>query len=175
MPRRQDLHRRAATALQKLWPVPLGQVTHHRREAGQTVAWIEAAERAVDQAIEAGDDAEAARLLEQLIRHASLDSEQRTRIAVKLGRVALEATRPADLIAPLSEALEHEADLPRAARGKLHFWLGLLLLQTGQDPERQRALFATAVEELDDQPALRASAMICLALGSSPPDSIPLT
>ena len=173
--RRKDLHRRAANALEKLWPVPLGQVAHHRREAGQAEAWVVAAERAADQAIEAGDDAEAARLLEQLIRHTPLDSEQRTRIAVKLGRVALEAQRPADLIAPLSEALEHDGEMPQAARGKLHFWLGLLLHQTGHDPERQVSLFAAAVEELDDQPALRASAMICLALGSSPSDSIPLT
>jgi len=173
--RRQDLHRRAATALDKLWPEPLGQVAHHRGLAGQPGPWIEAAERAADQAIETGDDVEAARLLEQLIRHDALDSEQRTRIAVKLGRVALEAPRPAELIGPLSEALEHEADIPQAARGKLHFWLGLLLHQTGRDPERQRSLLATAVEELDDQPALRASAMVCLALGSSASDSIPLT
>ena len=164
LPRRQSLHGRAADALSTLEPVPLGQIAHHRHEAGQADAWVVAAERAADLAIEAGDDAEAARLLEQVLREAPLGAEVRARLAIKLGRVALGSPRPADLIAPLSGALDDEAPLQPTVRGQLHFWLGLLMHQTGHDPKRQRALLEAAVEELDDQPALRASAMICLAM-----------
>lgn len=163
---RRDLHDRAATSLEQQWPVPLGQVAHHRREAGDTAAWVAAAERAADRAVTAGDEAEAIRLLDEPLREAELDTAQRIGLALKLGRVAMDAPRPAELIAPLAEALEHAADLPSAVRGKLRFWLGLLMQRTGQDHERQREVFARAVEELDDQPALKASAMVCLALGS---------
>jgi ATP/maltotriose-dependent transcriptional regulator MalT len=168
MVRKHELHRQAATSLEELWPVPLGQVAYHRRASGQIGEWIVTAERAADRAADAGDDAEAARLLDSLLREAPLEPEQRTRLAVKLGRVALDAADPSSMIAPLSDALRHEETLPKASRGKLHFWLGLLMDQTGYDPQRQRQLFTKAVDELDDQPALQASAMISLALGAQP-------
>ena len=168
MVRKHRLHRQAATSLELLWPVPLGQVAYHRRASGQVTEWVETAEHAADQAADARDDAEAARLLDTLLREAPLEPAQRTRLAVKLGRVALDAANPSSMIAPLSDALRHEETLPKASRGKLHFWLGLLMDQTGYDPQRQRQLFTKAVDELDDQPALQASAMISLALGAQP-------
>jgi ATP/maltotriose-dependent transcriptional regulator MalT len=168
MARKHQLHRQAATSLEQLWPVPLGQVAYHRRASGQLAEWIQTAERAADRAADAGDDAEAARHLDTVLREAPLEPEQRTRLAVKLGRVALDAANQSSMIAPLSDALRHEESLPKASRGKLHFWLGLLMDQTGYDPQRQRQrqLFAKAVDELDDQPELQASAMISLASGT---------
>jgi DNA-binding CsgD family transcriptional regulator len=168
MARKHQLHRQAATSLEQLWPVPLGQISYHRRASGQLAEWIETAERAAGRAADTGDDAEAARLLDTLLREAPLEPHQRTRLAVKLGRVALDAANPSSMIAPLSDALRHEETLPKASRGKLHFWLGLLMDQTGYDPQRQRQLFTKAVDELGDQPALQASAMISLASGTQP-------
>jgi DNA-binding CsgD family transcriptional regulator len=171
-PRRQALHARAASALEALDPVPLGQLAHHLRQAGRTHAWLTVAERAADQAVELGHDAEAARLLEEVLRHAPLDGEHRGRVAVKLGRAAMESLRSdQDLIALLSDAVEQ--DPPRSVRGELRFRLAVLLEVSGGDRSRQRRLYADAVEELNDRPDLKAWAMLGLALPGAPGVPLP--
>src|SRR5690606_28453324 len=89
-PRRRRLHARAAVVLSALDRPPLGQVAHHLRHAGQLSEWAHVAERAAEQALEFGHDAEAARLLEDVLRHAPLDTTQRGQIAVRLARAAIE-------------------------------------------------------------------------------------
>lgn len=161
-PRRRELHRRAAAVLASTSPVPLGQVAHHLRQAGQGREWVAAVEAAADQALALGNDAEATRLLEDLLRHASLPPERRGRVAVRLGEAAIEAFRARDVVALLATVLDDE--LPRPVRGELRFRLGALLHEVGDDPQRARRLFAGAVADLADRPDLRAYAMVSLGV-----------
>lgn len=163
--RRRDLHSRAATALSSRHPVPLGQVAHHLRHAGRLEEWVAAAERAADQALALGHDAEAVRLLEGVLREASLDPERRGRLAVTLGQAAIEALRANDVVDVLSEVLD--ADLPQGLRGELRFHLGRMLHEVGDDPMRVRQLLTDAAGELHDRPDLRAWAMVILGIPTS--------
>ncbi|MPZ26034.1 MAG: AAA family ATPase [Micromonosporaceae bacterium] len=165
-PRRQQLHARAAAAVAARQPVPLGQLAHHLRHAGDLEAWVDAAERAADQAAELGDHDEAVRLLEDVLRHAPLSVDHRVRLTVRLGWAVARATHradtdPSDLLA---SALEPPHVLPPELRGELRFLQGLLLERTGGDPDGQRRRFAEAVADLDGRPGLKALAMIGLAV-----------
>jgi DNA-binding CsgD family transcriptional regulator len=160
---RQVRHAHAASALEAVRPVPLGQLAHHLRHAGRLDPWVEVAERAADQAVEVGHDEEAARLLEEVLRHAPLDADQQGRIAVKLGRIALDTVHaPWHVTDLLSQVLER--DLPRGVRGELRFRLALLIGHTGADPRGGRSLLAEAIEDLDEDPDLRAWAVAAMAV-----------
>lgn len=169
--RRANLHDRVTTALQKQDPVPLGQLAYHLKRAGRVSAWAVAAERAADQATELGHDAEAVRLLEDVLRNATLDVERRGRLAVRLGRAAYEMFQSApELIALLSDVLER--DPPRAVRGELRFWLAKLVQIGFADPASWRRLLLAAVEDLDELPDLQAWAMSTLGIVTQ--DDVPL-
>ena len=170
-PRRRELHARAAAALAAIRPPPHGQLAHHLRHAGHLDAWVTAVERAADQAAGLGHDDEVVRLLEQVLRNAPLDHEQRGRIALKLARAAVETLHAQDVLDPLL-AVPTEL-LPARTRSELRFWLSLLLNQTGDDPVRQRRLTEEAVAELDDRPDLKAWAMVGLGIPIGAPD-VPL-
>lgn len=161
-PRREDLHTRAAAVLQGLDPVPLGQVAHHLKQAGRSAEWAEAAERAADQAAELANDEEVVRLLGDVLRRAGGDVTQRGRIAVKLGRAAIQTLYAHDVADVLSEVLEQ--DPPAAVRGELRLLLAITLNHSGKDVRRQRRLFAEAVGELGGRPDLQARAMVALGL-----------
>lgn len=163
--RKTDLHARSAAALEGLDPVPLGLVAHHLRHAGRLRAWVQAAERAADRAIELGHDDEAVRYLEDLLRHAPLEAEHRARLAVKLGRAWNETLRPVQEVSGLlAEAMQQ--DLPRTIRGELTFWLALVTESEGADPAGQRQLFEQAARDLDDRPDLKAWALLGLGFPS---------
>lgn len=148
-PRRRELHSRAARALSTVRPEPLGQLAHHLRQAGRLDEWAEAADRAADQAIELGHDAEAARLLEEVLRHADLDPGRQGRLATRLARAAVETVEiTEDLTGLLAGVLDQ--DLPPAVRGELAFRLALLHEATGSDARLVRQLYTTAVDDLDD-------------------------
>ncbi|MPZ26011.1 MAG: AAA family ATPase [Micromonosporaceae bacterium] len=166
-PRRRALHDRAAAALKGQEPMPLGQIAHHLRQAGRLDDWAVVAEAAADQAVELGHDGEAARLLEEALRQVSPGAGSAGRIAVKLGRAAIELLRIPDVHDLLSKVLEHEQ--PRAVRGELRFLLGLLYDQTSGDSLRPRQLFQAAVDDLDDRPDLQAWAMVGLGIRGAPP------
>jgi predicted ATPase len=53
-PRRHVLHRRAAGALRRTSPAPLGRIAYHLKHAADPDAWVDAAEAAADQAIALG-------------------------------------------------------------------------------------------------------------------------
>jgi DNA-binding CsgD family transcriptional regulator len=152
--RRQDLHARAAAAVRTLTPVPLGHEAHHLREAGLMEEWMAAAERAARQAEGLGDDAEAVRILEDVLRTAPLPPPRRVDLAVRLGWAACQVLRPPEVIDLLTEALD--AQPADAVRGQLHFLIGLLSERLGMDIASQRENVAAAVEYLDDQPELAA-------------------
>jgi DNA-binding CsgD family transcriptional regulator len=163
-PRRRDLHGRAAAALGSAGPVPLGQVAHHLRRAGRLGEWVGAAERAADQALALGHDAEAFRLLEDVLRHAPLDPHRRGRLAVRLSQAAIEVLRARDVVDLLSAVLEH--DLPAAERAELRFRMVMLRHELGEDSLPVRRLLAEAVDELAHRPDLRAWGMVVLGIPS---------
>ncbi|MEQ7009298.1 AAA family ATPase [Actinopolymorpha sp. B17G11] len=173
VPYRQDLHARAATTLAALEPPPLGRMAHHLRHADRLDDWVKVAEQAADQASTLGDDDEAARVLEAVLRHGRLDGDRRGRLAVKLARVALEVSRGPYPIELLSEVLEQGQQLPRSVRGELRLRLALLIARAGGDLVVLHSLFSQSVDELDDQPELRAWAMVCLGMPTTP--ATPLT
>ncbi|WP_406313274.1 LuxR C-terminal-related transcriptional regulator [Streptosporangium sp. NBC_01639] len=167
LPRRQSLHGRAATAVEALRPLPLGQVAHHLRHAGLVDAWVDAAEKAADQAFELGDDTEAAHLLGEVLEHANLGDERRTLLAVKLGWAATQLLHAPNVIDLLSDVLAQEP--PGELRGQLRFLLGLLYERQGVEPERQRQIMAEAVEDLiGHRPDLAAWAMTGLGVPMVP-------
>jgi DNA-binding NarL/FixJ family response regulator len=166
-PSRRALHGQAAKALRMVTPVPLGQVAHHLRHAGQLAEWADAAERAAAQGVAMGHDDEAARLLTDVLRDAPLDTEQRGRLAIMLGRAAIEALHAPDAAALLEQTLEPEAGMPRPTRGELRFYLAVMLNRTGTDLDRQRQLLTDAVADLDHRPDLRAWAMVSLGIATS--------
>ncbi|WP_049567196.1 helix-turn-helix transcriptional regulator [Nonomuraea sp. SBT364] len=168
--RRQELHARAAEAVRALEPVPLGQEAHHLRQAGRLTDWVAAAEQAAEQASQLGDDAEAVRILEDVLRHAPLDPDRRGRLAVRLGWAAPQVLRPPAVIDLLSQALESEQ--PGPLRGQLHFLIGLLQERLGEDPGAQRRAFAAAVGDLADRPEL--AAWVMAALGRPMDPAVPL-
>ncbi|MFD6177467.1 MULTISPECIES: helix-turn-helix transcriptional regulator [unclassified Isoptericola] len=161
--RRRLLHARAGAVLQDLEPRPLGQVAFHLRHAGAAQAWVQAAERAADKAVELHHDSQACRLLEDVLRHAPLDAQDRGRLAVKLARAATESLDAGhDVAQLLADVLD--AGVPAGVRGELRFLVGTHLEQRGGDPVARRQMYAQAVEELEDRPDLRAWAMIALGI-----------
>ncbi|MEV0090812.1 AAA family ATPase [Streptomyces sp. NPDC050738] len=160
--RRRLLHTRAAAAVQHLAPVPLGHLAHHLRHAGRPQEWVVAAERAAAQATALGDDAEAVRLLEDVLRHAALEPDRRAQLTAALSRAAVRVLRMPDISDLFLRALEARPSPP--ARGRLHFELGSYLGVTGADPARVRRELAKAVETLLDEPELTATAMLNLGL-----------
>ncbi|GAA1740659.1 LuxR family transcriptional regulator [Isoptericola hypogeus] len=165
LPRRSDLHGRAASALEGMQPVPLGQLAHHLRHTPRQDEWVIGAERAADQAIGLGNEDEAVNLLEDLLRTAAVHAAPRGRIAVKLGRAALEAARAATIVPLLSDVLDE--DLPTSVRGELRFWMAMLMYLTGSDM-RQYRQFVRAVGELAERPDLRVWAMVNLGIPMVP-------
>lgn len=165
--RRRALHTWAASRLTaELHPVPLGQVVHHLWRAGDLAAWSASAIAAADQAVRLGHDQEAVRLLEQVLREAPLDAEQRATVAVRLGRASVHV-RPTPQVAELlAEVLA--TDPPRPVRGQLRFLLAGLLNFLGGDPARQYALYQGAVDDLAGRPDLQAWAMAGLGVPMVP-------
>ncbi|MDG4791653.1 AAA family ATPase [Micromonospora sp. WMMD1102] len=165
--RRQELHGRAATALARCDPVPLGQVAHHWHHAGRLTEWVVAAEQAADQAAALGDDEQAARLLDEVLRLAPVRGVQRGRLAVKLLESAAETLSipaRAHIQELIGDVLTREADLPPPLRGELWLRLALLLESAGDSDAAQLHAYASAVAGLDDRPELQAWAMIGLAV-----------
>lgn len=117
-----------------------------------------------------GHDQEAVRLLEQVLREAPLDAEQRATVAVKLGRASVHV-RPTPQVAELlADVLA--TDPPGPVRGQLRFLLAGLLNFLGGDPARQYALYRGAVDDLAGRPDLQAWAMAGLGVPMVP--GIPL-
>lgn len=160
-PRRRELHRRAAAGLRTAARIPLGQVAHHLWQAGQLAEWVEVAEAAADQARALGDDAEAARLLEQVLRHAPLAVDEQGRLAVKLLGSAIFSPHAREIVDLVAQIVER--DLPVVMRGTLRLGIAKLIHNTSGDATRARQLYVGAVADLYDRPDLQADAMIAVA------------
>lgn len=160
--RRQTLHAAAATVVRGLRPVPLGRVAYHLRQAGRVGEWVEATVQAADQAFELGDIAEAARLLEDVLRRAELDPERRAAMTIRLGWAASELLHLPDVTDLLVRALDRLP--PGPIRGELRFLLGMQLEVTRTDPARRTRTFVDALEDLADRPELAAWTMVALGI-----------
>lgn len=169
--RREILHDRAVAAWRTRDPAPLGQVAYHLHRTDRRTEWAVAAEQAAEQAVAAGDDDEAVRLLAEVARDAGVRGEHRGRIAVRLGWAALDTLHAADVISELDDALTD--DLPASVRGELRFLLAVALGQAGTDLRRQRRLYIDAIDDLGDRPDLQAWAMVAISLATPP--EIPLS
>ncbi|MET8989541.1 AAA family ATPase [Nonomuraea wenchangensis] len=165
LPRRQVLHGRAAEAVERLRPVPMGQVAHHLQHAGMMEEWALAADRAAAEAGRHGDDSEAARLLGDVLRDAPPEGELLERMAVRFGWACVQGLHAQPGFGQMDELLSR--DLAPGVRGELHFLYGLLLERAGAAPELRREQFATAVRHLGDRPELAAWAMVGLGVPTS--------
>ena len=171
-PRRQDLHARAAAALQATQPAPLAQVAHHLQQAGLVEEWVIAAERAADQCVALGEEGQAVRLLEQVLRGAPMDAAQRGRLAVKLGRAACDAYQSSpDLVSLLLEV--HGQDLPGETRAELAFYVATAVQDAGGDAGLVRRLLLEAATRLTGQSEIKVWAMLGLGVHTHP--GVPLS
>lgn len=170
-PRRRELHDQAARASREQGAAGLGQVAYHLRYAGRVEEWMVAAEEAADQAVALGHDDEAARLLEELLgellRRNGRDDRRTGRVAVKLARAVVPALHLGEEpVRLLQQVLERQ--LQPAERAEVQVGLAMLQERVGGESSYQRRLFAAAVDDLTDQPELRAMAMVGLAIPAVP-------
>ena len=132
---RRWLHLRTARALSRResggGPRPVARLAHHFRHAGRTAEFVGNAEAAADTAFSHGDDATAARFLLQALEIGELSREVRVRLAVKLGRAAVDGLAHTEAV-PILERLLATEPLPAHLRGELRFALGRLLRQQGE-------------------------------------------
>ncbi|MCF6468830.1 LuxR family transcriptional regulator [Nonomuraea sp. MG754425] len=164
---RRWLHLRTARALETCalepggGPRPVARLAHHFRHAGRTADFVGNAEAAADTALSHGNDATAARFLLQALEVVELPRDVRVRLAVKLGRAAVDGLAHAEAV-PVLEHLLATEPLPAALRGELRFALGRLLRQDGA----VRAGYLQiehAIDDLGERPALLGRALAVLA------------
>ncbi|MDQ6749908.1 MAG: AAA family ATPase [Actinomycetota bacterium] len=159
-PARRRLHLRAARALESgPEPRPLGRLAHHFRESKHG-RWIHYAEEAADAATSAGNDREAARLLEEALGAPRLPPTTRIRMATKLGTAALYSMSPQGAGVVLQRVLDEES-MGAGLRGELRLSLSRLQAHAGDSSWREQMI--RAVGELQRRPELAAPAMAALA------------
>ncbi len=165
---RRWLHERAATAISALPGVaPSARLAYHSKRAGNTLDFVRYAEQAADLAVARGDDSAAARFLLEMVESGDVPLSIRLRLAVRLGRVAIDGLAHTEAVPILTRLLDG-GSLEPAARGELRFALGRMLRQQG----RARAGFEQirlSLPDLHDRPALAARAAAVLAA----PETVP--
>ncbi|MFI2485564.1 AAA family ATPase [Promicromonospora kroppenstedtii] len=160
-PTRRLLHRTVARAIEdRDGPRPVARLAHHYHRAGDVTRFVRYAEDAADLAVSHGDDAHAARLLVQAME-VGLPTEQRLRLAVKLGRAAVDGLAHEEAVPLLQQLLAGEL-LPGDVRGELRFALGRLFRQQGLADAGYREI-ERALPDLADNPDLLARALAILA------------
>ncbi|MEV0826527.1 ATP-binding protein [Nonomuraea rubra] len=159
---RRWLHLRTARALESgSGPRPVARLAHHFLHAGRTSDFVGNAEAAADTALSHGDDATAARFLLRALEVGELSRDVRVRLAVKLGRSAVDGLAHAEAV-PILERLLATEPLPAPLRGELRFALGRLLRQHGQARAGYLQI-ERAVDDLGERPALLGRALAVLA------------
>ncbi len=161
-PTRRWLHQQAARAIEKRpGAKPKALLAHHYRRGNVKAKFLRYAESAADLAVAHGDDATAARFLLQAMNEADPAVDVRTRLAVKLGRAAVDGLAH-DEAAPLLQRLVTTEGLATPVRGEIRFALGRLLRQMGAARQGFKEI-ETALPDLEEQPALLARALAVLA------------
>jgi DNA-binding CsgD family transcriptional regulator/tetratricopeptide (TPR) repeat protein len=144
-PLRRRLHLRAARALESAGDKPLARLAHHYRAAGETSMWVRYAEAAANRAVSYNDHAAAYALLRDAVSLPALAPLTRGWLAIRLARHAARCRGYEDAIAVLRPLLGEDA-IPKRLRGRLRFWLGRLLYDTGES----RAAYDEAVRALGE-------------------------
>ena len=162
-PLRRWWHARLAEVLEEQGhPASSARIAHHYRRAGRPADYVRHAEAAADQAVALGNETAAAEILRRASDElAALPMTDRVRVAVKLGRAAVDGLAHAEAAPVLTRVLE-AWDLPPAARGELGLALGRLHRQEGFAAAGYDAI-ARAVEDLGDRPDLQARALSVLS------------
>ncbi|WP_169798980.1 ATP-binding protein [Kibdelosporangium phytohabitans] len=159
-----SLHRGSADVLQS-GPVPLphARIAAHLRACGDEAGWCEHSERAADRATALGDTATAVTVLREILLVPDLAEQSRERLALKLGRTALDGLDHGATVAVLADMLS-TVPLPAAVRGELRSDLGLLLINQAGEPDAGYRELERAADELrDPRPDLAARVMSALA------------
>jgi ATP/maltotriose-dependent transcriptional regulator MalT len=167
-PLRRWWHARVAEVLEdRANPASSARIAHHYRRAGRPADYVRHAEAAADRAVLLGNETAAAELLRQAssemaeLPMAELPMADRVRVAVKLGRAAVDGLAHAEAAPVLTELLD-AWDLPPSARGELGLALGRLHRQEGLAVAGYDAI-ARAVEDLGERPDLQARALSVLS------------
>ncbi|MDI1462109.1 LuxR C-terminal-related transcriptional regulator [Catellatospora sp. KI3] len=162
-PRRRELHARAANALaRRTGAAALARLAHHNRRSGQEKAWMRYAEAAADRYIADGDNEAALAQLEEVLADQTVPRATRTRLTIRLAQTAELGLRSDQTVALLRRIMTDER-LPVAARGELRLMLGLVLMNQVGDFPGGAAEVESAVDELQERPALAARAMSVLS------------
>ncbi|MFI6908800.1 LuxR C-terminal-related transcriptional regulator [Nonomuraea sp. NPDC050394] len=161
--RRCELHAAAAEALREHDSgAQPEELIHHLKAAGQLATAATYAQKAADQAVQAGDTARAVHVLRVLLSEPELPGRARRELAAKLGTLAITGLRCEETIA-LLRAILADPLLPQGLRGELRLNLGLVMMNQAGDAAGRGEL-ARAARELRRRPALAARAMSALAL-----------
>lgn len=162
-PERERLHLRGAQALESsVEPRPLAQLAYQFAEGGRPGKAVRYAEAAADAASSEGDDRAAARVLENTLSSRHLSRAARTRLAIRLGQVALYSVSPEKALGLLRRTLDEDL-MPQGVRGELRLSVARLLCHSG-DANAWHAEMVQAIGELSRRPDLRVRAMVNLAI-----------
>ncbi|GIF64074.1 LuxR family transcriptional regulator [Asanoa ishikariensis] len=156
---RRWLHLRTGRALESTGSS--ARLAHHYLRAGHHTEMVTHAEAAAETALAHGNDATAARFLLAALGADGVPQETRVRLAVKLGRAAVDGLAHAEALPIVARLLTTE-QLPAAVRGELRFAYGRLLRQSG-DTRAGHLEIERAVEDLAGAPALLGRALAVLA------------
>ncbi|MFG3533201.1 AAA family ATPase [Streptomyces sp. NPDC047917] len=159
---RRWLHLRIARALESgVGTSTAVKLAHHYRLAGRHQEFVVHAEAAAEAALAHGNDATAARFLLEALGAEGVPQTDRVRLALKLGRAAVDGLAHAEAL-PIVEGLLVTEQLPAAVRGELRFAHGRLLRQSG-DARAGYLEIDSAIEDLAGEPALLGRALAVLA------------
>lgn len=163
-PERRRLHLAALRVLDDgVGDRPLADLLRHSRAVGDPDRVLRFTEASADRAVAAGHTSEAVGLLRDVLADAGVTGAARTRLALKLGRLALTGLGYRETQALLEQILQ-DSHLPAGSRGELRLALGLLLMNQAGLAERGCAEIVRAVGELRRRPALAARGMAALGM-----------
>lgn len=162
----QRMHQQAGEALQRAGGASPAHLSRHFKAAGDTATWSRYAEASADLAAETGDDHTAVSVLHDLLTTVDHNTEQRVRLARKLGQLAAAGAAVLGSRIPLLVEAFHDVltdgDIPVGERGEIRLQLGRLLF--GWPGHRREAYeqIEAAVSDLVDRPVLACQAMLLL-------------
>ncbi|MEH0985551.1 LuxR C-terminal-related transcriptional regulator [Micromonospora sp. CPCC 205556] len=163
-PERRRLHLAALRVLDDGTPDrPLPELLRHSRAVGDPDRVLRFTEALADRAVAAGETPRAVGLLREALADPMVTGPARTRLALKLGRVALTGLGYRETQALLEQILQ-DPHLPAGSRGELRLALGLLLMNQAGLAERGCAEITRAVGELRRRPALAGRGMAALGM-----------
>ena len=159
---RQQLHLRAAQALEGETPLPVAWLARHFREAGQAAQWCSYGEQAADLALATGDQYTAAALLHELVTRTGLPARDAARLTAKIPLPLLDPPDASLLTRALRASLGSGDPAPEE-EGQVRCQLGRVLVAM-DDWNAAPAELERAIPYLAHDPVAAARAMTLLGL-----------